>query len=344
MNAYVYAFFASLVLSLLLTPVARNAAKKYRILDHPDEARKIHKKPVPLLGGLAIYSAFVISAVFFCEITPAAAAIIAGTTLLFILGVADDIKGLPAGIRLAVQMLAVVILLLNGISLHIWNDPGAFARAIEIALTFVWVMGITNALNFFDGMDGLAAGMSVLTGLCLLAFAASVGQYTLALMSAALAGSALGFLKYNFKPAKIYMGDAGSTTLGFALASLGLVANKSPHFSHQVGFIFIIVTFCILIYDMIYITIGRIASGDVKNFKQWLEYTGKDHLHHRLVTLGMSEKRAVLFIYFMVLCAGTGAFLIQRIYTFEAVLVLIQCVIAFVLLTILMLAARRETP
>jgi len=213
----------SFLLAFLLTKVIGRIAAKLKILDHPDE-RKIHKKPIPLLGGLAIFVSYVGTIIFNFNFSRELKGVVIGGTIILIIGLIDDIKHIPATWKLISQVLASSILILYGVKLSFlpntwWGNAG------EVLLTVIWVVGITNAVNFFDGMDGLATGLTVIGSLSFFIVAEITGQSYLGFLTIALAGSCLGFLKFNFKPASIFLGDAGSTFLGFTLAGIAVMGN-----------------------------------------------------------------------------------------------------------------------
>jgi len=328
----------SFLLAFLSTKVIGRIATKLKILDHPNE-RKIHKKPIPLLGGLAIFAAYVGTIVFNFNFSRELKGVVIGGTIILIIGLIDDIKHIPATWKLISQVLASSILILYGVKLSFlpntwWGNAG------EILLTVIWVVGITNAVNFFDGMDGLATGLTVIGSLSFFIVAEISGQSYLGFLTIALAGSCLGFLKFNFKPASIFLGDAGSTFLGFTLAGIAVMggwAEKNP----MVALSLPILVLSVLIFDMIYITIARIWDGRVRSFKGWVEYTGKDHLHHRLVALGFNETQTVLLIYLIAACLGISGINLRASEDLRVYLEFIQAFFIFIIVVILMITGRK---
>ncbi|MCK4648258.1 undecaprenyl/decaprenyl-phosphate alpha-N-acetylglucosaminyl 1-phosphate transferase, partial [bacterium] len=216
-------FFSSLVLVLLLTPLARRGAFRFDILDHPRAPVKVHKEPVPYLGGIAIFLAFLVPVIagFFLLNIPEEGrkqllGILLGGAIIIALGLGDDLEGFSAKTKLFVESLAAIVLIMFGVRLKFlpfWPS---------IPLTILWVVGIINAFNIIDIMDGLSSGVVFIASLALIAIALPGEQAFVILACAALAGACLGFLRYNFFPAKIYMGDAGSLFLGFTLAALAI--------------------------------------------------------------------------------------------------------------------------
>jgi len=321
-----------------LTKVIRHVANKLEILDHPND-RKIHKKPIPLLGGLAIYASFVITIFLNFSFSIELKGIILGGTIILLLGTVDDIKHLSAKWKLSGQVVASGILISCGVKLSFlpntwWGNAG------EVLLTIIWIVGITNAVNFFDGMDGLATGLTAIGSFSFFIVAEITGQSYLGFLTIALAGSCLGFLKFNFKPASIFLGDAGSTFLGFTLAGIAVMggwAEKNP----KVALSLPIIILSVLIFDMIYITIARVWDRRVRNFKEWIEYTGKDHLHHRLVALGFNETQTVLLIYLIAACLGISGINLRASENLRVYLEIIQAFIIFIIVVILMITGSK---
>jgi UDP-GlcNAc:undecaprenyl-phosphate GlcNAc-1-phosphate transferase len=328
----------SFLLAFLSTKVMRRVATKLKILDHPND-RKIHKKPVPLLGGLAIYVSFVITIFLNFSFSIELKGVIIGGTIILVIGLIDDVKHLPANWKLIGQIIASSTLILFGVKLsflpNTWWGIGG-----EVLLTIIWIVGITNAVNFFDGMDGLAAGLAVVCSLSFFIVAQMTGQPYLGYLTIALAGSSLGFLKFNFKPASIFLGDAGSTFLGFTLAGIAIMggwAEKDP----KVALSLPVLVLSVFIFDMIYITIARVFKGVVRSLKEWIEYTGKDHLHHRLLTLGFSEKQTVLLIYLIAACLGIGGINLRATEDIRIYFEFLQALFIFIIIVFLMIAGRK---
>ncbi|MBI2877242.1 MAG: undecaprenyl/decaprenyl-phosphate alpha-N-acetylglucosaminyl 1-phosphate transferase [Candidatus Tectomicrobia bacterium] len=325
--------------SLLATPLVRGIAWRLRILDFPNP-RKVHASPTPLLGGLGIYLGFAGSVLVSHGITSLpleAHVLFLGGSLLLGIGVIDDAQGLPAGLKLAFQLLACLLLIAGDITLTFMPNTW-WGYLIEWLLTIVWVLGITNAMNFFDGMDGLATGLGAIGALFVSLLAFQTSQSALTVLCLALLGSCLGFLPYNYRlrrPASIFLGDAGSTFIGFMLAGLMVLGgwgDKDP----IRAFLIPVLILGVLIFDMVYITLSRVVSGKVSSFKEWIEYTGKDHLHHRLEALGLSKRQAVILIYSLSIALGLGALVVMNQSTTDALLLLLQAAVLFNLISILM--------
>ena len=335
---WLFLLFFSFLIAFLSTLVIRRVAIKLKILDLPDE-RKIHKKPIPLLGGLAIYISYVITIFLNFSFSIELKGVILGGTIILIIGLIDDIKHLPAKWKLVGQVVASSTLILVGVKLSFlpnvwWGYVG------EVLLTIIWIVGITNAANFFDGMDGLAAGLITIGSLSFFVAAQITHQSYLGFLTIALAGSCLGFLKFNFKPASIFLGDTGSTFLGFTLAGIAVMggwAEKNP----KVALSLPLLVLSVFIFDMVYITIARISKGVVRTIKEWIEYTGKDHLHHRLLTLGFNETQTVLLVYLIAACLGIGGINLRATEDLRIYLEFVQAFFIFIIVVILMIAGRK---
>ena len=328
----------SFLIAFLLTKLIRNVATKLKVFDHPNE-RKIHKKPIPLLGGLAIYVSFVITIFLNFSFSIELKGVIIGGTIILLLGLIDDIKHLSAKWKLLGQVVASSTLILFGVKLSFlpstwWGIGG------EVLLTIIWIVGITNAVNFFDGMDGLATGLTAICSLSFFIVALITGQQYLGFLTIALAGSCLGFLKFNFRPASIFLGDAGSTFLGFTLAGIAIMGGWAEN-NPKVALSLPILILSVFIFDMIYITIARVFKGVVRSFKEWIEYTGKDHLHHRLVTLGFNETQTVLLIYLIAACLGMGGINLLATEDLKIYFEFIQAFFIFIIIVILMISGSK---
>ncbi len=334
---WVHILLLSSGISFSLNPIFAKIAFKLNMLDHPDH-RKLHLEATPLLGGAGVFSGFLaallINGIFSLEL----GAVLISSTILFGVGVWDDYKEISAGLKLITQILCASLVISCGIVLRVIPlDLGLFAYAGNTLLTILWITGITNAMNFFDGMDGLAAGLGALIAFFLGLVAFQTAQPFIGWVAVAMMGSCIGFLPYNFKAkgnAAIFLGDAGSTVIGFILACVAVYGDWAEG-NTVVALISPILIFWILIFDMIHITLDRIISGKVLNFRQWIEYVGKDHLHHRLANVLGSNSRSVLFIYLLSLCLGLSALALRNARVVDAILLIFQALIMMVLITLL---------
>jgi UDP-GlcNAc:undecaprenyl-phosphate GlcNAc-1-phosphate transferase len=320
-----------------MNPVFAWIAKKLNILDIPD-ARKLHKEATPLLGGAAVFVGFSIALLTNGIFSKPIVVILIASLILFGIGILDDIKEISAGLKLLTQLACSLLVMSSGIILRVLpTDLGILATIGNAFLTLSWIIGIANAMNFFDGMDGLAAGMGSVISFFLGVVAFQTGQAFLGWVAIAMLGGCLGFLPFNFrikKNAAIFLGDAGSVVIGFILACVAVYGDWAQG-NPVVALVSPVLIFWILIFDMVHITVDRILTGKVKNFRQWIEYVGKDHLHHRLANVLGGRKQSVLFIYLLGLCLGTSAVVLRNARPTDAVLLIIQACIMVVLITVL---------
>lgn len=341
---WLYIALFSFLISFLLVRPTRAVARRQGIMDVPD-GRKLHREPTPLLGGVAIYLAFVVSLLVNSILTPAVWGLVIAGTAVVVISVIDDVRPLPASLKLGILILAAGIVIASGTSLTLFPTRVLWGQVLNIVLTILWIVGITSAMNFFDGMDGLAAGLAAITSLFLGIIAFQSEQVFFGLMAAALMGSTLGFLPYNFRPGKratIFLGDAGSHFLGFMLASLAVMGEWAEH--DVVNLAAPLLIFGVFIYDMLYITVERVALGKVKNVREWIEYVGRDHLHHRMEKVLGRKEYAALFVYALSLILGVGATVLLMASPPAAFLLIFQAVVILLVVTILERRARNGVP
>lgn len=283
-------FYFSCLIALLLTPFLRMIAFQLGILDYPKQYG-IHERPVPRLGGAALYVAFVMGSLFRMDLNEQLKGVLVGSTLIFGTGLLDDLIHLRASRKLVVQLLACGIMMFKyGVILDVF--PHVLLNAFFTALG---IIGLTNAVNFLDNMDGLAAGLVMISSLAIFIVAFTTQQFWLGYLSMALAGATAGFLAFNLRKAYVFMGDSGSTFLGFTLASLTVMCEWSYHLPVTLAVPIFILGIPIL--DMILITVLRVKEEKVSNLKEWIDYTGKDHLSHRLMRLGLGERGSVFALW-----------------------------------------------
>lgn len=329
------------ILMLVLTPLCIKVARHFKIqVNHKDH--KKHFAPTPLLGGLAVYVSFVIVALLHQPWSPQMQAIMLASSIIAVMGTIDDIRPLSSIVRLLGQLIAAGIVMNAGLKITFmpstwWGEIGA------VLFTLIWILGIVNATNFVDGVDGLAAGFTVIASVFFFLITLHLDQFAVVLVASLLIGAGLGFLVFNFKPAKIYLGDGGSTFMGFVLACLALYGEWSS-WGPIIAIGIPVLILGVLIFDMIYITISRVKNGQVHNFKEWLDYRGYDHFHHRLINLGFKEEEAVIFIYAICIILGLSALVIEHArISFPVVVLLIQAILIFIAITLLMLVGREKT-
>ena len=304
-------FTAALALALAATPAARKLAVHTNMVDQPAQ-RKAHLTPTPLLGGLAIYAAVLLALMFFGDkfYVHQVAGIVIGATLISFLGLWDDRMPLPAWIKLLGQLLPALALILTGVQVSIFPW-----ETLNIAVTLIWVLFITNAVNFLDNMDGLSAGIAGMASAYFLLLAALSGQYLVGALAAALLGACIGFLVYNFNPASIFMGDTGSLFLGFVLAALGIKL-RFPTNIPAVTWLVPVLVLGVPILDTSLVIISRLRRG-----KNPFTTPGKDHLSHRLVKMGYTRREAVLTLYLLGSIFGMIAVFVTQATLLEAAIV-----------------------
>jgi UDP-GlcNAc:undecaprenyl-phosphate/decaprenyl-phosphate GlcNAc-1-phosphate transferase len=292
---------ASFCLALVLTPLVRAFARRYGFIAVP-KIDRWHKKPTAMLGGVSIWLSVVITTLLFWLHSTYGKHILLASTFLFLVGLLDDLIHIKPYQKLIGQILASAFVVYYGLSL-----PWTGSVLLNMALAIFWLIGITNAINLLDNMDGLASGIAIIAGAVLALTFVNTGQHTEALIVSVFAASLLGFLIYNFNPASIFMGDCGSMFVGFFLASSALVnvsGGRSRSFLPVLA-VPILVLF-IPIFDTTFVTVLRKLSGRAAS------QGGRDHTSHRLVALGMSERKAVLMLYGFAALAGLLAIVVQR--------------------------------
>jgi len=328
---------ASVLLTVGLMPAVIRLARMMGTLDQPS-ARRVHAEPTPRLGGVAILLSANLTLFLNFDFSLQLKGVCISALIVALLSLWDDIHKLSAGIKLVVQLLAVAVLIASGV--HAELSPNLWwGTLLETVITAVWVIGIANAFNFLDGINGLAASLAAATCALLALLAWDNHKLYMLMITLAVMGSALGFLVDNARyarPARIFMGDAGSIYLGWMMASLAVMgdwSSKGPLMAYSAP----VLIFSVMIFDMIHTTVARIVRGDVRNFRQWIGYTGRDHLHHRLMDMGISQPQVVLMIVSFSLMMGLSALALLQGTRFGVALLLAQAVVFYGLLTVLML-------
>ena len=325
MPDHVLAFMIALGVALFLTPVVISFARRTGALDAPD-ARKVHVRPIPRIGGIGIYAAFMVSVLVQMSISDLSPEImtslwglLAGGTIIVAIGIIDDYRDLPAKVKLLGQILAACVLVIGfDVRIDVITDPlGDFIylEYFAIPATIFWVVGLTNTVNLIDGLDGLAAGVSSIAAVTIFLVAMEEGIPFVAMITAALAGAAIGFLYYNFNPARIFMGDTGSMFLGFMLAGISVIgAVKS---AATIALIVPILALGLPILDTTFAIVRR-ARNHRPIFKP-----DKGHLHHRLLAHGFTQKQAVLLMYVVSALFGLCALALTAVSTQAALLIIL---------------------
>ena len=310
---YVVALLVAWLGTDLLIPHVVRFAKMIGKMDVPD-ARKVHKEPIPRLGGVAIFLGFILSLITiellqpgFFSLKSGWSGIVAGATLMFVLGIVDDLKPLPAKVKFVAQIGVAILAYYLGVKVSVLSNPfgGMFIlpEYVSMLITVFWLVGITNTINLIDGLDGLAAGISIIAGITLSIIAIQTNQVVGAVIILTLVGGTIGFLRYNFNPAKIFMGDSGSLFLGFTLAAISVTGVLKVATAVTVLLPLLILGFPIL--DTTFAIVRRAIAGKP------IFQPDKGHLHHRLLGIGLSQRRTVVVIYgFSSLLAGIALQLI----------------------------------
>lgn len=325
-----WAFAVACVVSLLVTPAVILLAKRTGAMDKPD-ARKVHKKPIPRIGGLAIYAGFMAAVIFVAikfgldaEMVRETVGLVLSGSLIVALGLIDDYKNLPAKIKLLGQIGAAAVLVAAfDVRIDFVTDPFGdyiYLEWFAVPATMFWLVGLTNTVNLIDGLDGLAAGVSAIASFTIMLIALEQNFILVAVLTAALAGAALGFLKYNFNPAQIFMGDTGSMFLGFMLAGISVTgAVKSVA---TIALVVPVFALGLPILDTTFAIVRRLRGG-VPIFKP-----DKGHLHHRLLSVGFTQRQAVLLMYVISALFGLSAIALTAVSSQIAVLILFVVVVA----------------
>lgn len=297
------AFIISFVVAFATTPLVKKLAVKIGAIDIPDEERRVHKKPTPLVGGLAIFFGFLVSTLLFSRKDMEFMGMLIGSVVIVILGIFDDKYNLSAKLKLLMQIIAAAIPVFMGVRIERIILPFFEFEFgwISYPVTILWIVALTNAVNLIDGLDGLATGVSSIASLSMFCVALMQGDFVSAVLTAALVGSCFGFLPYNFNPASIFMGDTGSTFLGFVMATVSVTGLFKMHaiISFAVPFI----AFGIPIFDTSFAIFRRIKEH------RPIMSPDRGHLHHRLIDRGFSVKQAVLIIYLICILLGAIAFM-----------------------------------
>ena len=313
------------IAALILTPIVRKLAIRWNITDQPNH-RKVHKKPMPRLGGVAIYISFLIGLILSQQDNPYLWPIVWGSTIIIITGILDDIFDLKPIYKLIGQLLAAFVAIRGGFDLEFINLP--FGGQIEfgyfaIPLTILWIVGITNAMNLIDGLDGLAAGVSSIALITMSIMAFGIGDMFVLSMALIVLGSTLGFLVYNFYPAKIFMGDSGALLLGYLISVLSLLGFKNVTF---ISFVIPIIILGVPISDTFFAIIRRFIN------RKPLAKADKRHLHHCLLDAGFSHRQTVIIIYGIAILFSLAAVLFSMATVWGSILIVLILLIAIQLL------------
>lgn len=330
MNNYIAIFVVALGLALAFTPLAIRIAPKIGAIDIPKDNRRMHTKAMPRFGGMAIYIGTIGAMIAFLPLNAKLLGVIAGGTLIFLVGIYDDIKGMPARVKLGAQIICAVILFLFSVRISFVSNPFGdgfffFPWWLSLIVTIIWIVGITNTVNLIDGLDGLAAGIAFIASISISYTAFLTGRPEISMATLAIAGACVGFLPFNFNPAKIFMGDSGSLFLGFMLAGISVMGPMKS--ATIIATVVPMLVLALPIFDTVFAIIRRLVNG-----KPIME-ADKGHLHHRIMAVGLGQKRTVLTLYGISGIMGVAAILLSRGLWFETgILILVAITLIFVFL------------
>lgn len=309
MAAYGLAFLVALIVTYAITPFVKKIAISVGAMDKPD-ARKVHQEAIPRLGGLAIYVGFIVAVLvqYGFELSRELVGLLVGSTVIVLVGIWDDIVQIEAKVKLLGQIIAASVLVAFGISIDWVTLPTGnlvYLDYLSIPLTIFWVVGFTNMVNLIDGLDGLAAGISLIACVTMFFVAAQMGQVEVASLALAVAGAAFGFLQYNFNPAKIFMGDTGSMLLGYSMAAISIIGVVKT--ATTAALVVPVIALGVPIMDTALAIVRRRLNGKP------IFQPDKGHLHHRLLAMGLSQKQAVLLMYVISAILGCLAIIVAKV-------------------------------
>lgn len=322
------AFAIAAVLSYFFTPPVKNFAHKVGAIDVPKDARRMHKKPIPRLGGLAIYGGFLCSILIFGQLDETMLCVLLGAAIIVALGIFDDVLALGAKLKFVVQIVAAAIpVCIGNLQIGLFTNlnplsdtPFVHLGILAVPATIIWIVGITNAVNLIDGLDGLAVGVSSIAAITMLAVALLTGNMPIAITMAALAGACIGFMPYNLNPAKIFMGDTGSTFLGYMLATVSIMGLFK--FYAVISFAVPFLILGLPIFDTANAIIRRVAAGRSPMSPD------RGHVHHKLIDMGFNQKQAVAILYAISATLGLTAVVLTSSGEVKAIVLLLAVLAA----------------
>lgn len=329
------AFGMSVVIAFVFTPISIKIAHRIGAIDVPKDWRRMHQHPIPRFGGLAIFVSVMVTLAVLQWDEPRIRVAMLGGALMYLLGVVDDLKNLPALVKLICQTAVAILMFsmdmrISFIANYFGEGRLHFNTALCFVVTVLWIIGITNTINIIDGLDGLAAGISAIAALCI-AYIAYIhggiaGMPIVCIAMVAIAGSCIGFLPFNFSPAKTFMGDGGALFLGFMIAILSVVGPLKR--STMIAVVVPVVVLAIPIFDTSFAILRRMVN------RKPIMGADKEHLHHRLMAYGYGQRRTVIMLYGISAIMGMSAVLISReLYKDAVVLALIAGAYLYVFLT-----------
>ena len=321
------ALVAAALVSLISTPVVRSLAFRIGAVDVPRDGRRMHDHPIPRMGGLAIFFGFILSVLLFLPLSEQLRSMLMGAVIIVILGIFDDIYALSAKLKFCVQIFAALVAVMGGNRIVFLSNLNIFSSELywdlgwlSYPITILWIVGITNAVNLIDGLDGLACGVSTISSMTLLVIALNVAEPDVAVLTAALAGACIGFLPYNLNPARIFMGDTGSTFLGYILAVVSIQGLFK--FYTIISFAAPFLMLGLPIFDTCFAILRRVSKG------QSPMAPDRGHIHHRLIDMGFSQKQAVAMLYVISAILGLSAVVLTTAGAVRAMLFLLALCVA----------------
>lgn len=326
---YILIFVISAGISCLFTPLAIRLAPMIGAMDIPKDGRRMHSEAMPRFGGMAIFAGAEISLLIFLHHDPKIFAIVIGGACIYVVGVVDDLRGIPAKLKFLLQILCAVAAYAGGLQIDFVKNPLNeeayinFSPVVSFLITIFWIVALTNTVNLIDGLDGLAAGVAAIASACICYTAVLSGQFDVGLAMLAVSGAAFGFLPFNFHPAKIFMGDSGSLYLGYMIAVISILGNTKG--ATLIATIVPVLVLGLPIFDTLFAIIRRWVSGYP------IMEADKGHLHHRIMSTGIGQRRTVLIMYCISAIMGMVAVLIvRRIMLVAGVLMLVAGVLLLV--------------
>jgi len=339
----VLAFLLAGIVAYACTPLASKLAHKIGAIDVPKDNRRMHKKPIPLIGGLAIFAGFIVSVLIFGELDREMISVLIGSSMMVIMGVLDDTYDLKAWIKFLIQIAAALVAVLYGglrietlFNMDIFSaDPYTYLGVLSIPITVIWIVALTNAVNFIDGLDGLAAGVSAISAISLLVISCILADPYVVIVMAALAGGIFGFLPYNRNPAKIFMGDTGALFLGYLLATMSIQGLFK--FYAVVSFAVPFLVLAVPIFDIVNAVTRRLLKGKSPMTAD------REHIHHKLIDMGFNQKQAVAILYSLSSILGIFAVVVTTGGEGKALMLLAAILLAgFIASRVLLVYARKK--
>lgn len=308
-SVYIQVFIALIcagLIALTVTPIVRVLAYKIGAVDIPKDNRRMHKKPMPLLGGLSIFIGFSITALIFCDPTPKFLAAWIGGLIIILIGILDDIYALNPWVKLLGQVIAAAIVVSVGVRIEFINLFGHYIKfgIFSIPITILWIAGMTNAINLIDGLDGLACGVSAICSTSLLIVTLMHAELDVAMLTAILTGACIGFLPFNINPAKIFMGDTGALFLGYMMSVLSIIGVFKT--TAMVSFFIPVIIFGYPLFDTVFAFVRRILNGR-SPFS-----ADRGHLHHRIIDMGFNVRQSVSILYCICSILGILAIMLSE--------------------------------